>query len=269
MLLSACDKDSDTYHEQRPKKEVNAKLIKIQSEEIPLHYEVTGTVVSDKQVQIASRIMGFIRYLDVKEGEHVKKGKLLYTIDPADIEGQLRQAVAEMKQAEVSLAETRSDFERYQSMFNDRLVAERDFRKIELHYRVTKERMESARAVHDTAKAQLQYAEIRSPVTGVVVSKTKRSGDIASPGAGILGIEDPEALVIEARVRESYIGRVQLNDPVEVFIVALSKAYAGVVAQIIPSGDPVTHTYIVKVTLLEDQKIRPGMFARIKFPLTP
>ena len=113
----------------------------------------------------------------------------------------------------------------------------------------------------------MQYASIHSPVSGVVVARHKQAGDIATPGTPLLTVENPDNVVVRTFVKEEHIQKIQINDQAEVSIEAAGLNTTGIITQIVPSADPGTHSYLVKIALQQHGKARTGMFARINFTM--
>jgi RND family efflux transporter MFP subunit len=262
--LNACTPERDAA---APPAEaaVQAELHVVAPEQISETYTTTGTLVADDRVEIASRLMGYIRDIKVREGSTVKAGQLLLTIDPTEIEAQRAEAEARVSQARARSTEAKSDLERYKTLFEQKLVAANTYTKSELDNQVAQEELHAALATLDRVKVQMQYAEIRSPVSGVVVEKLRRAGDLANPGAVILTVENPSNIVLETYIREDQLRHVQPGDEVTVAVDAVGLRTTGVVTQVVPSGDPATHSYLVKATLRELNGARSGMFARSEF----
>lgn len=134
-----------------------------------------------------------------------------------------------------------------------------------LRYEVTKEGVRAAEAAARQVTTQLQYTNITSPVSGIVVNKIKQAGDMTRPGEPILIIENPRRIVLETYVKESYINLIAIGDRVQVLVDALNKEIIGEVAQVVRSGSSGTYRYLVKVSLVGSQELRAGMFARSNF----
>lgn len=117
----------------------------------------------------------------------------------------------------------------------------------------------------ESSNVKRQRIRISSPVTGVVVTRHKRVGDITTPRETILTVKLSQGLIFETYVTESRIGKVKLNDPVTIYIDALDTSIAGTVARRAPSGDPITRRYRVKIALPEHDGLLPGMFGRSHF----
>lgn len=248
---------------------VTAEVMEVTPERIPETYATTGTLVAEDRIEIASRLMGFIRELGVREGERVQQGDVLMTIDPTEIEAQQAEAEARVEQARAALREAEANLERYSALLERRLVAPNEFAEVELEAQVARQELRAALATLERVSVQLQYAQIRSPVDGLVIARHRQAGDMANPGVPILTLENPETIVLETWIREDHLPHIQPGDTIGVYVDAVDLRTTGTVTRIVPSGDPGTHTYLVKATLDELGAARSGMFARSEFALEP
>lgn len=231
----------------------------------PLEYTAIGSVVSDQRVDVASRLSGYIRELNVQEGDRVRRGQVLARIDAADVEGNIRQARAGMAAAESARDDAKVDVERFQALFAKGNVSESEMRKVRLRQDAAQEALNQARAAFEAATAQRDYTEIRSPLDGVVVARVKRAGDLAVPGAPILTLETGRGLLFETAVTERQVARVVVGKPVVVRIDGLDAPLTGRVQRVVASADPVTRSYPVKIALPDAAGLLPGMFGRADF----
>lgn len=110
-----------------------------------------------------------------------------------------------------------------------------------------------------------QKIKIKSPVTGIVTTRHKVVGDVVSSRAEILTININKGFIFETFVTESRVGKINVNEKVNVYIDALNTSIAGTVARVASSGDPLTRRYRVKVVLPEQSGLFPGMFGRSRF----
>ncbi|MFK5914679.1 MAG: efflux RND transporter periplasmic adaptor subunit [Woeseiaceae bacterium] len=107
--------------------------------------------------------------------------------------------------------------------------------------------------------------KIKSPTTGTIVARHKVVGDVASPRTAILTLNINKGFIFETFVTESRIGKIKVNEKVNVYIDALNTSIAGTVARVASSGDPLTRRYRVKIVLPEKNGLFPGMFGRSRF----
>jgi RND family efflux transporter MFP subunit len=263
VFLSACGRAPDAHPQPAPKS-WNLPVMKAPAG-VPLEYTAVGSVVSDQRVDVASRLSGYIREILVQEGDRVRRGQVLARLDAADVEGGIRQAQAGVGAAEAAFRDAQTDLERFQRLFERGSVSDNELRKIRLKHDAAREALNQARAGFDTARAQRDYAEIKSTVDGVVVARAKRAGDLAVPGATILTLESGRALLFETFVAEGQVAAIAVGKPVEVRIDGLTTPLKGTVSRVVPSGDPATRSYQVKIALPETPGLMAGMFGRAAF----
>jgi len=266
LLLSGCSKEPNQASAPISPP-VGAQVMTIAPQEITETYNTSGTVIADDRVEIASRLMGYIRDLKVREGNLVKKGELLLTIDPTEIEAHLAEARARSAQAKARADEAELDFKRFKTLYERRLISASQFQKADVELQVAREEMRVSQANEKRIQVQLQYAEIKSPVDGVVVRKFKQAGDITTPGAPILTIDNPDNIVLKTFIKEDHIKQVQVGDRISVTVDAAGLKTSATISQVVSSGDPRTHSYLVKATLDETTGVRIGMFARAEFSI--
>ncbi|MBN4061544.1 efflux RND transporter periplasmic adaptor subunit [bacterium AH-315-G11] len=248
--LTACNKDSERVPEAMLSSTVTQHLI-LTSQRIPVHYVTSGTVTSDHRVSISSRLSGYIRDIKVREGDQVKVGQVLLHIDPVNAKQALIQAKADSSNAMLEM-------QRYESLLHEGAVTSQQFEKVQLRYQLAKSQVKQA-------KHQLSYAKVTSPVSGVVVEKRMQKGDLASPGMPILMLEDPSSLLVETYASEQFVGQVHEGDVVDVEVTSLKQHFKGVVRQVVQAADPVSHQFLVKVSLPSMKDIHPGMYAQTGF----
>ncbi len=244
-------------------KTVEAEAMTLGLGEITLYDATPGTVVSEQQIQIASRLMGYIRDMPVREGDAVKAGQLLFTIDPADIEGQVSQAQAGLAQAGAALNDAKADFERFSNLYKDESIPKLQFDKVKLQYSIAQSQERAARAGLETAQSQLRYANVRSPIDGVVTQKMASKGDLASPGHPVLVVENQQKLMVQTTVSDETYSHLKLGGNALVEI--SGKEYKGIIERLVAASDAMSHTHLVKLAVPDAKGLVSGTFARVSF----
>ena len=233
----------------------------------PRQFISTGSVVSDQRIEISSRLSGYVRQLKVKEGDKVQAGALLAQMDAADVEGAIRQAQAAVSAALAAQKDAQTDLQRFQKLYQQNSISESDLRKAQLRLDSTTEAHNQAQAELGTAVAQRDYSSIRSPFAASVVALNVRAGDMLVPGEPILTLESNSALIFETFIPEQRVGLIDIGMPVQLQLDALSHPLTSAVIRIVRSGDPVTRSYPVKISVPENADLMPGMFGRALFEL--
>lgn len=256
-------KQSKTAEKERLAYQTTPVVVK----KVPINYRTTGTIVSDHRVDVASRVTGYIKKIRVHEGDRIKKGQTLIILDGANVEGAIRQVTASVDKAKSALKDAQRDVDNFQALFERGSVSENTLRKTKLQRDIAKDTLREATAALEATQSQRQYTQISSPVTGIVVARHKREGDLAAPALPLLTVESSEGLLFETFVAEGQIKHIKHGATVRVTIDALDQPVKGFVARIVQSADPLTRKSQVKVSLPDNDTLLPGMFGRTHFEI--
>ena len=280
LLFSAC------YSEKKPQAIApetvrGVTLVTTQSAMQPDYLEAPGTVRAAQSAQLASQMMGTITSVSVHEGEAVRRGQVLITIDAAQPHAAYQSATAGLQASKQAVAAADADYaladatmKRYQSLYDKKSVSPQEYDEVKTKVEAAKARRDAAQA--GTAQAEAAVAEsstsvgftrIRAPFDGLITAKLVDPGAMAAPGVPLLVMEDPSRFRLEANVDESQIGLVKLSAAVPVVIDSLGgQEITGKVVQIVPAADPASRTFTVKIELPANPMIRSGVFGRARFP---
>src|SRR5438309_4805113 len=128
--------------------------------------EYIGRLESPETVEVRARVSGYLDKVHFKEGKEVKKGDLLFTIDRRPYQAEYDRADAEHQRA-VSQAElAKNDFERAKRLIATKAISEEDFDTEAKTYTAAEAAVMSAKATEDSARLNLEFTEIRSPIDG-------------------------------------------------------------------------------------------------------
>ena len=266
FALTGCSGEEPAKPAQAAPHSVQAQVSVLQTTTTVATSATPGNLVALESVQVASRLMGYIRNIAVVEGQTVKKGQRLFSIDPLDIEGAVEQARLGLKQAEAALEDARSDYERFEHLYKDEVVTRQQYEKMKLNHDIAESRMAQARSGLGTAQGQMRYATVTSPIDAVVTRKLANEGDIAAPGHPVLLLENPSRLQVQTSVPMDLYRGLRLGQRVMVEIDGQPRPVAASVARLSPAADPVAHTYLVKLDVAA-ANLSSGAFARVLFPL--
>lgn len=261
VVISGCNSEENAT--AATIKSVSAQTAQAVLQDIPVTDDTPGAIIADQQVQVASRLMGYIREISVHEGDAVRKGQLLFTIDPTDIQGGVSQARAGLAQAEAALSDAKSDYDRFSNLYKEESVSRMQYEKVKLQYSVAQSQANAARAGLNTAESQLRYAEVRSPINGVVAQKMSNAGDLAAPGRPIMVVENPAKLIVQTSVSDDTYAHLTKGGSATVEIAGDS--LQGKIVRLVSAADPMSHTHLVKVEVPGINSYNSGTFARVRF----
>ena len=244
-------------------KTVNAQVVTLSMANIDVADATPGAVMAEQQVQVASRLMGYIRDIAVNEGDTVKAGQLLFTIDPTDIKGQVEQAHAGLAQADAALSDAKADLDRFTNLYKEESISKAQYDKIKLQYNIAQSQANAARAGTRTAESQLHYAEVRAPIAGIVTQKLANKGDLAAPGRPVLVVENPAKLIIQTAVSDETYAHLHLGG--KAMVEVGDKRMTGKIVRLVDAADAMSHTHLVKLDVAGIKGLGSGTFARVNF----
>jgi len=252
----------------------------------------SGYVVAQRKAAVASKVTGRLVSLSVEEGNPVKKGQIIATLEDDDVLAARRQAEANLAVAKAQIAQAQADlheatlnYNRKKQLLARQVLSQSEFDQAEARYKNTNARVASAHAAVSAAQAALdgtdvalEYTRIRAPFDAVVLTKNADIGDIVTPigaaadaKAAVVTIADMGSLLVEADVSESSLAQVKLAQPCEIQLDALpNDRFRGAVHMIVPTADRTKASILVKVKFLDqDPRILPEMSAKVSFLSRP
>lgn len=228
-------------------------------------FETTGTVRADRTSVIASRVMGVITSLKVREGDAVKTGQVLLTLDDRDAVERERAAVLSVVSAKEHRDLAEATWRRYRNLYVQKALSEQEMDQVAAQRAVAQAEYARAQAMAAEARTARGYTRILAPEAGRVAEKRADVGNMAMPGMPLLILESGGDFVVESAVDESLIPRIKTGLPVAVVVDALALSLTGTVREVLPTIDAATRTFMVKIAV-HDDRLKSGLFARIRIP---
>lgn len=230
------------------------KIVNVVAQTTQSLNEATGTVEAIQRVTIATKVTGTIESLPVEVGSVVKVDDVLVRISAGEINARVAQAEAQLEQV-------RRNLEREQRLLAKEASTPETVKSMEDGFRV-------AQAGYNEAKTMLGYTTITAPYDGVIAAKNFQAGDLATPGAPLLVLENNRKLQVVASVPEALAMRIKIGDRLPVRVDAAGFEKTGMVSEIAPSADPQSRTTTVKLQLDDISSLRPGQYVRLIIPGT-
>jgi multidrug efflux system membrane fusion protein len=240
--------------------------------DVPVEVRTVGNVQAFSTVAVRSRITGQLFKVHFKDGDEVKAGDLLFTIDPRSTESALRQAQANAKRDEAQFESARLDFERVQKLAESGIASRDEYDKAQAAFHALEAGVLADHAAVSNAALNVEYTRIRSPLTGRAGNILVKEGNIAKSEDDILvtinqvhpiyvtfAVPEQELPAIRARARESGL-RVAVSLPDSTNVLA-----TGELSFIDNAVDAATGTILLKGTFEnEDNALWPGQFVQVR-----
>lgn len=215
------------------------------------HYvEVTGSVLSKKNVSISAETVGRVLEVPAIEGMRVSKGQVLARIDTESIQN----SIDELNNS-LELATTL--FEKQERLWKQQIGTE-------VQYLEAKNRKEGLERNLASAKTQLAKGVIRAPFSGTVETVQVRLGELVQPGTPMFQFVGDSDLFIEADISESYVGVLSKGDSVDVSFPSIDKDIQTKVSSVGAIINPNNRTFKVEVFLPKIELVKPNMISVLK-----
>ncbi len=247
LLMTACgqkDKSTATTGQEAPKAAPVVSVVTAQAEDVDITNTFTSNIEPFATNNIVSQTAGRIVSINAEVGQKVSKGQILAKMD------------------DVNLAKTRmqyindsTELHRLTELYNIGAVSQADYDMVKLSLNVTKKTYENL--------AENTY--LRSPINGVVTARNYDKGDMYSMAQPIFVVEQIQPVKMLVNVSESLFTQVHEGMEFDINVDAYpGESFKGKVNLLYPTVNAATHTFPVEVICEnKDQRLRPGMFARV------
>lgn len=250
LLLTGCKGEEHADRAGQTLPVVKVKVVPASSASAQGQIELLGTVEPVEKAIIAAKVTGTIAKMAVRLGSTVQQGQILIEISANEITAKLRQAQARMEQAKRNL-------DRETRLLAKDASTPQTVKAMEEGYRM-------AQAGYREAKTMAGYTTITAPFAGNVTAKPVNAGDLATPGAPLLVLENNRRLQVVTSVPEALVVNMHPGDKLMVRIPAAKLTTTGTIAEVAPAADPASRTAPVKIDIDSAAgKLRSGQFARI------
>jgi RND family efflux transporter MFP subunit len=252
----------------------------------------SGYVVAQSKAAVASKGTGRLVALEVREGSLVRKGDVIARLESDDLQADVDQSKAQLAGAKAGLGQASSELDfaeknwkRFNTLADRDLVARADADAARDRWNKARAAVDNARATikaleaaTERANILLEYALIRAPFDGVILTKNADVGEVVTPlaatanaKAAVVTMADLGSLLVETDVAEAFLPKVRLEQPCEIQLDSLPNTrFPGTVDTIVPTADRTKGTVLVKVRFAQlDPRVLPEMSARVAFLARP
>ena len=244
------------------RKSVAARLLKR-----PRYETATGTVKPVHESAVAAKLLAKVLEINATAGQVVQKDQVLVKLDDADLQARLKQAEASLTSAQVRSEQTKTEFGRAEQLKSKKAISQADFDTAQAAMKSAAAELERATQAVMESQVMLEYATIRSPMSGTIIDKRVEVGDTVSPGQILLTLFDPTHMQMVASVRESLAMKLKPGQLLPTRLDALDFDCEATISEVVPESDVASRSFTVKVTGPCPPGVYSGMFGRLMVPL--
>jgi RND family efflux transporter MFP subunit len=282
LAVAACGQDNRYAAPPPPKVTVAIPV----EQEVSRYFEATGNAAAINTVDLVARVQGFVQAISYADGDFVKKGTSLFTIEPEPYRLKVEAAKAAVTSAKATLKQNEAEFARQATLVTKQVSTQANYDKALALRDSSQADVQSAVANEQQAEINLGYTNVTAPFDGVVSARQVSIGQLVGANSAtvlstIVQI-DPiyvnynasERDVLEARARLAGTGRTTadlLGTPTEIELQTESGyPHKGKLDYVAPTVDPSTGTLAARAILENsDRVLLPGYFVRVRIPFRP
>jgi RND family efflux transporter MFP subunit len=247
-IFTACGSKEVKKEKPAPVK-VSVRVIEATQQEQVLGY--SGMIEPDNTAQVGFAVQGVVNHVAVQEGQHVKQGQLLASIDDTEYRNALAIADAGFEQAE-------DMYNRLHGLYEKGSLPEKDYIDI-------KTKLAQAKANKSINAKRIADSRLYAPMSGIITKKQVERGSAAAPGVSAFTIIKTDVLYARISVPESEVGALRSGTEAQVFIPTLNDTIKGRISIINPQADEISRAYTVKAKLDNSGSILlPGMLVEVR-----
>ncbi len=275
LLLSSCSqKSADTKTPQTPG--VPVLVAQATKQDVPVEIQAVGSVQAYSFVSIRSQITDLIVKVHFSEGQEVKQGDLLFTLDQRPAEAALNQSKANLERDQAQLVNARLSFERTSNLFTSKIASQSDYDSAVANYQSAQSTVGADSAAITNAQVNLDYTSIRSPIDGRTGNLTVKEGNVVkAPDDVLVTITQTRPIYVAFATPEQYLPAIRRRAsettlPVTTFAPGDTNDVAhGDLTFIDNSVDTNTGTILLKGTFSNANSILwPGQFVQASLTLS-
>ena len=283
-LLSGCGADKDSG---APAPLLSVLVAEVERQDVALSMDLVGSTRGTQDVPIRARVEGFLETMDFKEGFFVKKGDLLYTIDPQPFRAKLVEAQSLLAAAQTTLAKAQADLGRIKPLAEMRAVSEQDLDSAVAQEAAARAGVRASEASVDLAEIELSYTRIVAPIDGLMGLSKAKPGEFVGrePNPVVLNvlsdidpirvrfsISETEYLTLSREYLKTQSRNEQRKGPENADLILIladgsEHDHLGWTVASAQAIDPETGTYSVEALFPNPSGVLlPGQFARVRAP---
>jgi membrane fusion protein (multidrug efflux system) len=250
--------------------------------DVPVYMELVGQAVGFQDVEIRARVEGFLETVAFTEGSLVRKGQLLYKIDPKPLQAILANAKANLATSQARLEKARNDVNRFKPLVAQQAVSQQELDNAISAQDAALAQVDAGKAAVEKAEFDLSYTTITAPLDGLIGTTKVKAGNLVGRGESTLlvtisqidpilfraGMAEAEYLKLARRMQEDLAqGRTgSTSTPVQLILAdGTVHAYEGRLDAVERNIDATTGTLALQIRFPNPERlVRPGQYGRVR-----
>ena len=227
---------------------------------------LSGQTEAHRRSTLTPKVSSTVTRVHVRDGDIVKNGQALVTLDTQDFSLRTQQAEAALQAAKVQLDSAKLDWDRTKALLGDKAVPQAQFDMADARYKGAQAGVLQAETAVAMGRKALRDATIHAPFNGIIVKRLVNEGEYASvmPATPLVIIEEVDPLDLRIQIPSTNLDKVKAGDPIHVRFPATRQTLDARLTRVVAAMDPRTRTFSAIAELPnKDHGLRSGLYAEV------
>lgn len=275
LLFSACGKKEEVS--KKIEKITSVETIEAKKQNLQLKTQISSKIEAQNIVNISPKISEKVVSLNIKIGDRVSKGQVLFTQDTASVSKRIESlstgvsvAQAQLKQTMERIDTAKADYQRMKTLYEQGAISKKELEGYELsasdtNIEIAKLAVKQAQDNLSQANLDFRDAVVTTPISGIVTSVDIEQGELASPAKPVITITNMDEVIAKAELSEYLVNQIDKSKPVDVLIESAdNKHFQGKITSFIPAAQEGKYSYPIEIKISNPKfELKPGMFVKL------
>jgi len=247
-----------------------AKVVvaQIQEKMVVENTPIVGVLYFDRVSSLSTEVAGLVRSVHFREGDRVKRGGVLLTLNTDFIDKDIELVETKIEQVGVQIEKTDKDLTRFKRLYRQQAIPEREYDDVGFKRRDLVKQSDALKKQLEIARLKKAKGVIRAPFNGVILVKNAEVGNWIAPGHELCRIGSSEDVFVKVPVAEELLVYSNKGNVVDVTVNAFDKKLKGTIAGIMPVADPRTKNVMLKIRLPRMEMAVENLSATVFVPVS-
>ena len=247
-----------------------AKVVvaQIQEKMVVENTPIVGVLYFDRVSSLSTEVAGLVRSVHFREGDRVKRGGVLLTLNTDFIDKDIELVETKIEQVGVQIEKTDKDLTRFKRLYRQQAIPEREYDDVGFKRRDLVKQRDALKKQLEIARLKKAKGVIRAPFNGVILAKKAEVGNWIAPGHELCRIGSSNDVFVKVPVAEELLVYSNKGDVVDVTVNAFDKKLKGTIAGIMPVADPRTKNVMLKIRLPRMEMAVENLSATVFVPVS-
>lgn len=198
LSLSACSDNKSNASRSRKERVIPVMVTTVEEKTVPVQLTAIGNVEAYSTVAVKSRVAGELKQVHFREGQDVNRGALLFTIDSAPYEAELKRVQANLTRSQALAKKAEEDLRRYADLVKKEYISQEQYDQVTTNLEALNAQIKADQAAVETARLQVSYCSIYAPISG-------RTGILLADKGNMIRANDDKAMVVINQIQPVYV----------------------------------------------------------------